>query len=159
MSAIRKVLCPVDFSATSGHAFVYAAAIAQQFDAELTVLHVIEAVPLPTAYAGVPDVDAVNEAEKYAEKELARVVSSVAAGKPRIRSAITHGDTHHAILNYAAQNDIDLIVIGKHGRSKLEFWLFGSVTERVIRHAACPVMVVQSPEGVKLPKKPRRSSS
>ncbi len=159
MAAIWKVLCPVDFSKTSGHAFVYAAAIAQQFDAELTVLHVIETVPLPTAYAGFPDVNTVSEAENYAKKELARLVSSIAAGKPKTRSAIAHGDTHHAILNYAAQNDIDLIVIGKHGRAKLEFWLFGSVTERVIRHAVCPVMVVQSPEGVKPPKKPRRSSS
>jgi nucleotide-binding universal stress UspA family protein len=159
MAVIHKVLCPVDFSKTSGHAFIYAAAVAQQFDAELTVLHVMEAVPLATAYAGVPDVETVRVAEKYAEKELARLVASVDAGKPRVRSAISHGETHNAILNYAAQNDVDLIVIGKHGRKKLEFWLFGSVTERVIRRAACPVMVVQNPEGVKLPKKPKRRSS
>ena len=159
MAVIRKVLCPVDFSKTSGHAFIYAAAIAQQFEAELTVLHVIEAVPLPTAYDGAPFVDTVREADKYAEKELARLLGSVDAGKPRVRGAIAHGETHNAILNFAKQNDMDLIVIGKHGRKKLEFWLFGSVTERVIRHAACPVMVVQNPESVKPSKKPKRSSS
>jgi nucleotide-binding universal stress UspA family protein len=149
MGAFAKILCPVDFSTTSGHAFIYAAAIAQQFEADLTVLHVVEDVPLLTAYAGRPDMDTTREAEKYARKELARLAASVDAGKAKIRSEIVRGKSHEAILRFAAQHDVDLIVIGKHGRSQLDYWLFGSVTERVIRGAKCPVMVVQKPDGAK----------
>jgi nucleotide-binding universal stress UspA family protein len=158
MSAFQKILCPVDFSATSGHAFVYAAAIAQLFGAELLLLHVIEEVPLMTAYGGAPAVDLSAEAEKYARTEMARLAASATSGA-KIRTEIVHGKSHTSILKFAAANNVDLIVIGKHGRSKLDHFLFGSVTERVIRRAACPVMVVPSPEGVKPPKKSRRSSS
>ena len=148
MAVFQKILCPVDFSATSGHAFVYAAAIAQQFGAELILLHVIEEVPLFTAYSGAPVVDSSGEMEKFARAEMARLAAGVTSGA-KIRSEIARGKSHTAILQFAAANQVDLIVIGKHGRSQLDYFLFGSVTERVIRRAACPVMVVQSPDVIK----------
>ena len=148
MAVFQKILCPVDFSATSGHAFVYAAAIAQQFSAELILLHVIEEVPLFTAYSGAPVVDTSNEMEKYARAEMDRLAAS-ATTSAKIRAEIVRGKCHTAILKFAKENAVDLIVIGKHGRSHLDYFLFGSVTERVIRRAACPVMVVQSPDIIK----------
>jgi nucleotide-binding universal stress UspA family protein len=148
MAVFQKILCPVDFSATSGHAFVYAAAIAQQFSAELILLHVIEEVPLFTAYSGAPVVDSSGEMEKYARAEMARLAASATSGA-NIRADIVRGKSHTAILKFAAANLVDLIVIGKHGRSQLDYFLFGSVTERVIRRAACPVMVVQSPDVIR----------
>lgn len=146
MAVFRKILCPVDFSATSGHAFVYAAAVAQQFAAELILLHVIEDVPLLTAYGGRPEVDSSGEMQKYARAELARLAGSTATGGAGIRTEIVRGKCHTAILQFAAENAVDLIVIGKHGRSQLDYFLFGSVTERVIRRAACPVIVVPHPD-------------
>lgn len=148
MAVFQKILCPVDFSATSGHAFVYAAAIAQQFSAELILLHVIEEVPLFTAYSGAPVVDTSAEMEKFARAEMARLAAS-ATSAAKIRTEIVRGKSHTAILQFAAANHVDLMVIGKHGRSQLDYFLFGSVTERVIRRAACPVMVVQSPDIIK----------
>ncbi|MBI3662194.1 MAG: universal stress protein [Acidobacteria bacterium] len=149
MTAFRKILCPVDFSATSGHAFVYGAAIAQQFGAELILLHVIEEVPLLTAYSGMPEVDSSGEMEKYARAEMANLAAGATAGGAKIRAEIARGKSHTAILKFATENGVDLIVIGKHGRSQLDYWLFGSVTERVIRRAACPVIVVPHPDGAK----------
>ena len=148
MAVFEKILCPVDFSATSGHAFVYAAAIAQQFGAELILVHVIEEVPLFTAYGGQPVVDTSAEMEKFARAEMARLAAS-ATTTAKIRTEIVHGKSHTAILKFATASQADLIVIGKHGRSQLDYFLFGSVTERVIRRAACPVMVVQSPDIIK----------
>ena len=148
MAVFQKILCPVDFSATSGHAFVYAAAIAQQFSAELILLHVMEEVPLFTAYSGAPVVDSSGEMEKFARAEMVRLAAS-ATSAANIRTEIVRGKSHTAILQFAAANHVDLMVIGKHGRSQLDYFLFGSVTERVIRRAACPVMVVQSPDIIK----------
>ena len=148
MGAFEKILCPLDFSATSGHAFVYAAAIAQQFDAELIILHVIEEVPLFTAYSGAPVVDMSAEMEKFAREEMARLAAS-ATSSLKIRTQIVRGKSHTAILKFARENAVDLIVIGKHGRSHLDYFLFGSVTERVIRRAACPVIVVPHPDRAK----------
>jgi nucleotide-binding universal stress UspA family protein len=148
MAAVQKILCPVDFSATSGHAFVYAAAIAQECGAELILLHVIEEVPLFTAYSGAPMVDTSAEAEKYAKAEMARLAGN-ATTQAKIRAEIVRGKSHTAILKFAKENGVDLIVIGKHGRSHLDYFLFGSVTERVIRRADCPVMVVPHPDHAK----------
>lgn len=148
MSAFQKILCPVDFSATSGHAFVFAAAIAQQFGAELILLHVIEEVPLLTAYGGVPALDASGEVEKFARAEMARLAAGATPGV-KIRTEIARGKCHTAVLLFAKANGVDLIVIGKHGRSHLDYFLFGSVTERVIRRAACPVIVVPHPDRAK----------
>lgn len=145
MAAFQKILCPVDFSATSGHAFVYAAAIAQEFGGELILLHVIEEVPLFTAYSGAPVVDTSNEMEKYARAEMAKLAASATCAE-KIRGEIVRGKSHTAILKFAKENGVDLIVIGKHGRSHLDYFLFGSVTERVIRRAACPVIVVPHPD-------------
>jgi len=145
MAAFQKILCPVDFSATSGHAFVYAAAIAQQFQAELILLHVIEEVPLVTGYGGMPTADPTAQMETYAGAELAKLAASVTLGA-KVRTEIARGKNFTTILKFAKQNAVDLIVIGKHGRSHLDYFLFGSVTERVIRRAACPVLVVQHPD-------------
>ncbi len=148
MAAFQKILCPVDFSTTSGHAFVYAAAIAQQFGAELILLHVIEEVPLLTAYGARPEVDSSGQMEKFARAEMAKLAAS-ATGGVKIRAEIAHGKSHTSILKFAKENAVDLMVIGKQGRSQLDYFLFGSVTERVIRRAACPVIVVPHPDRAK----------
>ena len=79
---------------------------------------------------------------------MARLAAS-ATTAAKIRTEIVRGKSHTAILKFAKENAVDLIVIGKHGRSHLDYFLFGSVTERVIRRAACPVIVVPHPDHAK----------
>jgi nucleotide-binding universal stress UspA family protein len=148
MSVFQKILCPVDFSATSGHAFVYAAAIAQQFRAELILLHVLEEIPLLPAFGGMPTADPTAQMESFARAEMAKLAASATSGA-NIRTEIVRGANHTSVLKFAKENSVDLIVIGKHGRSHLDYFLFGSVTERVIRRATCPVLVVQHPDRAK----------
>ena len=146
MTSVRKILCPVDFSETSRHAFDYAVLFARQASAELIVLHVVEDAPLFTAYGGIPDLNFKDEIEKSARKELAALVAGKEAGGLRIRTDLAHGPTYRTILKYAEEQHADLIVMGTHGRSGLDYAFFGSVAERVIRRAPCPVLIVRHPE-------------
>jgi len=145
MVAVRSILCPVDFSETSRRALDYALLLARTCAAELTVLHVVEDVPLLTAYAGLPEGSLVEKVEESARMELAELVAAIPAQGFPIRSDLIHGTTWKAILQYAAQHGSELIVMGSHGRKGLEHAIFGSVTERVIRRAACPVLIVPPP--------------
>jgi len=147
MVALRKILCPVDFSETSRHAFQYAVLLAQKCAAELTVLHVVEDVPLFTAYAGVPETAIRDEVEKSARKELAELVGSIDPGSGQIRTQLVRGTSYKAIVRYAEEHKADLIVMGTHGRSGLEYAFFGSVTERVMRRAPCPVLIARQAAG------------
>jgi nucleotide-binding universal stress UspA family protein len=89
----------------------------------------------------------LQEAEKAARRELAELIAGVKAENVRIRSDVIHGRVYKAILQYAALQKADLIVMGTHGRTGLEYAFFGSVAERVIRGAPCPVLIVPRPRG------------
>lgn len=142
MVILHTILCPVDFSETSRRAFDYALLLAELSSAELIVVHAVEDVPLFTAYAG-PQMDSIlQEAEKAARRELAELIAGVKAENVRIRTDVIHGRVYQAILQYAKQQKADLIVMGTHGRTGLEYAFFGSVAERVIRGAHCPVLIV-----------------
>jgi nucleotide-binding universal stress UspA family protein len=120
---MNHILCPVDFTDLSRSAVGYAAAVARQLgalDSEVTVLHV-----------GDPGVQARLE-------ELARSVG------PGARAVLAAGDAATAILEQAEGLRADLIVMGTHGRRGFDRWLLGSVTERVLHKAPCPVLTVNS---------------
>ncbi len=145
MVTVQKILCPVDFSETSRHAFDYALLFAQSIGAELILVHAVEDVPLFATYAD-PQMDAIlQEAEKAARRELAELIADVKAENVRVRSDIIRGRVYKAILQYAEEQEADLIVMGTHGRTGLEYAFFGSVAERVIRRAHCPVLIVPHP--------------
>jgi nucleotide-binding universal stress UspA family protein len=145
MVALRRILCPVDFSDTSHHAFQYAVLLARQMGAELVVLHVIEEAPLFTSYGGLPNLDFPREREDSAQRDMTALVSAADAHGVRIRTQVLHGSNYKAILRFAEENQMDLIVMGTHGRSGLDYAIFGSVTERVMRKAPCPLLIVRPP--------------
>ncbi len=148
MIAIGNLVCAVDFSATSHRAFEYAVTIADKFAAELTVLHVLEEVPLLTAYSGHPELGEVRHAEDSARSQLAGWIARAGADGLRVRVEVIRGVTEETILGFCRQHRPDLLVMGTHGRRFLDAALFGSVTHRVIRRAPCPVLLVQlSPGG------------
>jgi nucleotide-binding universal stress UspA family protein len=143
--AIRKILCPIDFSDTSQVALDYARLLAGKCKAELVVLHVVEEAPLAAAYAGLPEFEITNEMEIAAGKQLKELVGSISSAAQPVRGELVRGSSGKTIVEYAEGSSFDLIVMGMHGRTGLDHAIFGSVTERVMRRAHCPVLIVRKP--------------
>jgi nucleotide-binding universal stress UspA family protein len=145
MIRIERILVPTDFSEHSMQAIRYACEIADRFSAELHLLNVVQPVVLATPYAG-----AVPEEALYpvpgAEKELAELTDPGFEKVKAIERTVRMGTPFVEIVRHAKENDIDLIVMGTHGRGVLMHALIGSVAERVVRKAPCPVLTVR-PEG------------
>ncbi len=148
MIDIRQILCPIDFSEFSRHALDHAVAIARRYGSTMTVLNVCALVPA-TAYApGTPmmpvtvptpgDLDALLAAMK-------RFVETEVGPTTPMRFEIGEGDAAREILERARALPSDLIVMGTHGRSGFERVVLGSVTEKIIHKAACPVLTVPRP--------------
>jgi len=143
---IKRILCPVDFSDTSRRALEWAGQMAAWTGAALEVVHAMEDAPAMTAYAGLPDMGAPADPRASAQRDLNEWVAGLdEAVRSRSKIRVISGRSHKAILSYAAESRADLIVMGTHGRSGFEQAVMGSVTERVMRHAQCPVLVVPPP--------------
>jgi nucleotide-binding universal stress UspA family protein len=146
MSALRRILVAVDFSEASRLAFDDAAELAQRFGAELDVLHVWEVptflppdVPVVVGGAGTSLAEAVREA---AEQALDAFVADARERGIAVHAArLEMGLPASTIIDQAT--GYDLLVLGTHGRSGLPRFVLGSVAERVVRHAPCPVLTVR----------------
>jgi universal stress protein E len=139
---IRRILCPVDFSEFSRRALAHAAVIAGWYEAELVVVHVI---PIALGAAGLPPAVPASVAlmdPEAAARDLREFVGSAAAESPRLRTVVTAGPAAASIVDHARELDADLLVLGTHGRSGFERFMLGSVTEKAIRKASCPVLTV-----------------
>jgi len=149
MSAVRRMLVPIDFSEPSRAAFEYAAELARRFEAEVHVLHVWEAPTFvaPGSAVGGSSATSISDiVRKGAERALDEfVTAAINRGRIVHSSRAEAGHPAHAIVDAAAAGRYDLIVLGTHGRTGLSRALIGSVAERVVRHAPCPVLTVRSP--------------
>jgi len=141
--AVKNVLFATDFSASSNAALPYAAAICRRFGSTLHTVHVLSETSLLMMTGGVDYVsmgtlydDAQNEAKERLEQIALRL-----EGIPH-RSYVRHGQVWKSVEAVIEANDIDLIVLGTHGRTGLGKLLLGSVAEDILRHAACPVLTV-----------------
>ena len=143
MIEFKRILVPTDFSEYSAEAVGYGCALTDSFQAELHLLHVLEVHlgSTPVFAGGLALTPRVQESRAAAESAL----EQVAAGREAVRST-REGPAFLEIVRYAKENDIDLIVIGTHGRSGLAHVMLGSVAERVVRKAPCPVMTVRHPK-------------
>jgi nucleotide-binding universal stress UspA family protein len=147
MIKLNTILVPSDFSECSDAAVRYGLELARRFDAKLHLLHVIQdPATQPWAAEGlsIPLLDAVEQWQKAAKERLAALVPAADAG--RVTVATTIAMPYPDILRYAEENAVDLIVMGTHGRSGVSHMLLGSITERVVRRAPCPVLTVRHPE-------------
>lgn len=142
MIALKQVLVPTDFSDPSNNAFRYAKAFADTFKARLHLLHVVE--PVYYGWEIPPIVD--EEIDKGVEKQLRSLLTEAECEKYHAQFTHRRGSAFIEIVRYARDNDIDLIVMGTHGRGPIAHILLGSVAERVVRKAPCPVLTVRHPE-------------
>jgi nucleotide-binding universal stress UspA family protein len=147
MIALKHVLVPVDFSNCSIAAVTQARAFADRFDATLHVMHVVTQ-PLHEVWAsyapGADFLDTVQQLEGEACKEIGRLSALADIQPRRLVVATVWGDASEQILKYAASHRIDLIVCGTHGRHGWDRVIMGSVAERLVRLAPCPVLTVHA---------------
>jgi nucleotide-binding universal stress UspA family protein len=149
MIELRRILVPTDFSKFSEVALKYGAALAEKFDSELHLLHVVQdlALFIPEAMAAVPPVaPPVEQFAAAAREALARVVREMGLGELRVQQHVREGTPFYEIIQLAREQAMDLIVMGTHGHSGLVHVLLGSVSEKVVRKAPCPVLTVRHPE-------------
>ena len=150
MIEFKQIICPVDLSDSSVRAFAHAAAIAQWYDAQLTVLHVVptfEPIQMRGDLGDPVRVITPMPREQVLE-EMSRTLN-LAAVSPRATPIAEAGDPQSTIIDQAISKKADLIVMGTHGRRGFKRLLLGSVTEAVLREAPCPVLTVpQAPASV-----------
>lgn len=140
MFPIHTILHPTDFSENSSYAFAMACTLAREHEARLIVLHVY---PPPISHG---EVVARRQDQGY-EARLWEMLHQLQPSDPavRIEYELAEGDPAGEILCVAGEHDCDLIVVGTHGRTGLGRLLSGSVAEKVLRHARCPVLTVKGP--------------
>ena len=148
MIKLKKVLVPTDFSDSARQALRYGMSFAKEYGAELVLLHVVE--NLTVGYASdlfpVPMAEVFQEISGYAKAELAKLGQEARARGLGVRELVIQGKPSAEIIRFAAENEIDVIVLGTHGKGMLVQALFGSTTERVVRRAPCPVLTVRLAE-------------
>ncbi len=144
---IKKVLVPIDFSDYSKNSLTYAVNFVKQFNAELTLIYVVEPVIYPPDFSmgqiAIPSVDleidkrAVEELEKLAVKEIPHEI--------KVKTVVKTGKPFIEIIETASEENVDLIIIASHGHTGVEHILFGSTAEKVVRKAPCPVLTLREP--------------
>lgn len=146
MLRISRILVPVDFSEHAREALAYAHALAVPHGARLDLLHVIEDSAFPAfydlgaqaLYGHVPDLAA------RAQEALGQLADETAGGGPDARCHVRRGRAPAEVITFAEAETADLIVIASHGLTGLKRLVMGSVAERIVREAPCPVFVVKS---------------
>jgi universal stress protein A len=149
MSSIERILVPSDFSPCANAALEYAIFLAERFDAGLHLLHVWEPLHVTTPdllWRGDGPTALAEVARTHAGKEMERALGRLERRGMRARGRLETGDPYRSIIRLAGDEKFDLIVMGTHGHTGLRHLISGSVAERVVRHAPCPVMTVRLPD-------------
>ena len=144
---INTILVPTDFSETSTLALDAAKDLAQKFKASIHLLHIVQD-PLSQSWAlesyGTMPADLLKDLETMARKDLEKALPEAERPAYKARLIAEVGAPFSKIIDYAKAHDVDLIVMGTHGRGVLAHAILGSVAERVVRFAPCPVLTVRA---------------
>lgn len=142
---IHSILCPIDFSHCSDAALQHASDLAAESDARLHLLHVVdESAAYCTEFTGMGYMPDMSQSIESESQHLLEAVAPTAEGVSFERHLLL-GTPAKAIVDYADQHQIGLIVMGSHGRTGVARLLMGSVAEAVVRAAGCPVLTVKQP--------------
>jgi nucleotide-binding universal stress UspA family protein len=152
---VRHLLAPTDFSEYSKQAVVSALELARTLGAKLTMLHVVELPPYPVPYPvegyAPPAVHAtwptfLDDLERQATQNLAQLVPEAESSDVEVARLVAVGSPHRKIIDTAEAAQVDLIVMATAGRSGFSRLLMGSIAERVVRTAPCPVLTIRPRE-------------
>lgn len=147
MFKIKNILLPTDLSTTSLSAADYAIELANQYKAKIHLLHVLEKTPpiLVIRSLDISQEKIIKSFEEEGRKSLENAVKKIKKGtntEVEIEPVLRKGNDYEEIVKYSKEKKVDLIVIATHGRTGLLHTLLGSVAEKVIRYAKCPVLVI-----------------
>jgi nucleotide-binding universal stress UspA family protein len=146
MIRLKKILVPTDFSPCSQAAVRHGFELARTFDATVHLLHVVEDPNTSAWVQGFP-IPVVEILEHFQEEARNRLLASVReSDRSRVVVSCPIAAPVAEILRYAQDESIDLIVMGTHGRGFVAHALIGSIAERVVRRAPCPVLTVRQPQ-------------
>lgn len=144
---LKRILVPIDFSACSKKALRYARPFAEQFHAEVVLLHVSSLNYMVAEGFGGIDLPTLREdLIQDAESQLSEILKTLESDQMTASLVVREGRAATEIVELAKAENIDLVVMSTHGYSNIKHVLLGSVTENVVRHAPCPVLVVRENE-------------
>lgn len=146
LSATQHVLAPIDFSKSSQEALLVARNVAANYEADLQLLHVIEETLHPAFYnMGVMSIrDLQPDIEERTRKALEQAFARTQGREVRTEYFTVEGHAAREIVRFADEHDTDIIVIATHGLTGVEHFMLGSVTEKIVRRAPCPVLVIKT---------------
>ena len=151
MNNLRRILVPVDYSACSRSALEHAAMLAKSFNATIDLLYVWEAPAFIAPEAMVGAAGTTQTLAQLASDQAQAAMREFVAqaredGIEIANTRVEHGDPSHTLVTLADSDGYDLIAMGTHGRSGFAHLLLGSVAEKVVRRASCPVLTVRTAE-------------
>jgi nucleotide-binding universal stress UspA family protein len=141
---VRNVLVPVDFSENAEAAVRYAGDLARKFGGKLHLLHVVEPASFVNDLRNVPFTLSDKQLEATATTELEALATRFIDPGVQTSWSVKKGKGYQEIVKAAKQLKADMIVISTHGYTGLKHTIMGSTAERVVRHAACPVLVLRA---------------
>ena len=142
---IGKILVPIDFSEHSQKALRYALAFAAQFDAEVTLVHIVEQMVYPGDWM-YPPLAVSDFANEKREQMIERLRALDAGSGIKTQHMVRLGRAWQEVTEIAREQKSDLIILATHGYTGLKHALLGSVAEKIVRHAPCPVLSVRPEE-------------
>jgi nucleotide-binding universal stress UspA family protein len=145
MLPFKKILYPTDFSDPSYEALKAANELALHFSAELCVVHVVTPVTQPPADPSGSGLLILQEMEKAARESLEGMVKKRIPKELLVRQIVVLGGAAEEIIQISEKERVDLIVIATHGQTGWRHFVFGSVAEKVVRLAPCPVLTIRAP--------------
>ena len=144
----KKILITTDFSDYSFYAIPYAVELAEKFKARLTLMHVIEPIITPAdfAWGGYNVTELENKTREYAEENLQKALRDRIPEGMKAEVSLAFGNPFKEVVQFAKDENFDLIVISTHGLTGLSHIIFGSTTEKIVRKSPVPVLTIRHPE-------------